>query len=224
MDDFDFVNRSNADYIDRLYQQYKNDPRLIEPKWRAFFAGFELANGRAASIALSEQASSATTDEMSKVLSIEIADLVHSYRELGHFVSKLDPLGHHRPNHPLLDLSEFGLSLVDLDRNVGHDGFAGQTNGTLRDLIEKLRTTYSNTLGVEFMSISDKTQREWLIQRMEPILNQPQLSDQDRRHILGQLVCAQGFEEFLHTRYIGQKRFSLEGAEALIPLLNTLVE
>ncbi len=224
MDDFDFVNRSNADYIDRLYQQYKTDPRLVEPKWRAFFAGFELAQGRAASITLSEQASAATTEEMSQVLSIEIADLVHSYRELGHFIAKLDPLGHHRPNHPLLELSEFGLSEADLDRQVGHDGFLGQTDGTLRDLVQKLRDTYCGSVGVEFMSISDKAQREWLLQRMEPSYNHPNLAAEEKKELLGQIVCAQGFEEFLHTRYVGQKRFSIEGAESVIPLLNTLVQ
>jgi len=216
MDSFDFVNRANADYIERLYQSYTTDPRLVEERWRAFFAGFDLGNTRKGATPVGE------TGET--VLSIEIADLVHSYRELGHFVARLDPLGHNRPNHPLLELSEFGLSVADLDRQVGHDGFLKETDGTLRTLVESLRTTYCSSIGVEYMSIPDKTQREWLQQRMEPILNRPGLSAGERRDILCQVVCSQGFEEFLGSRYVGQKRFSLEGGESLIPLLNTIVE
>src|SRR4051794_6597056 len=188
MEALDFVNRANADYVDRLYQQYKQDPRLVEPQWQAFFQGFEVGNGRTAPT-VSVQHQKAAGD--SGLLAIEIADLVHSYRELGHFVAKLDPLGHHRPNHPLLDLSEFHLSDADLDRQVGRDGFLTQTDGTLRDLVQKLRTTYCDTIGAEFMFISDKAQREWLLQRMEPTLNHPRFSDAEKLDTLGQIVCAQ---------------------------------
>src|ERR1700760_4453021 len=101
--DFDFINRTNADYIDRLYQQYRTDPRSLEPQWLAFFAGFEAGSTRP-----SETTRKALGDKLSDIpLSVELSDLVHSYRELGHTVAKLDPLGHDRPNHPLLELSEF---------------------------------------------------------------------------------------------------------------------
>src|SRR5256885_17067069 len=102
---FDFVNRANADYIDRLYEQYQRDPRSLDEEWAAFFAGFEVGNARSA--AASSDAGKETGD---KALSMGIFDLVHSYRELGHFVAKLDPLGHNRANHPLLELSQFGMS------------------------------------------------------------------------------------------------------------------
>src|SRR5438874_216897 len=158
--DFDFVNRANAEYIDGLYEQYKKDPRSIPEQWRAFFAGFEVGIQRTEG----DRPSLPTAP-----LSMGIYDLVHSYRELGHFVAKLDPLGHDRPHHPLLELTNFGMTVADLDRQVGTGGFTGETDGTLRDLIEKLRTTYTQSLGVEFIGISDKTQRDWLIARMEPI-------------------------------------------------------
>lgn len=219
MDQFDFINRSNADYIDRLQQQYQADPRSVEPHWRAFFAGFEAGSTRKPTAG-----DSVTAGEDAVPLHIGIADLVHSYRELGHFIARIDPLGHNRPNHPLLELSQFDLGIADLDRQVGSGGFLGATDGTLRDLIAKLRLTYCQSIGVEYMSISDKSQREWIQQRIEPTLNNPGFSAAESQAILYQLVAAQGFEEFLHTRFVGQKRFSLEGAESLIPLLNTIID
>ena len=209
---FDFINRANAEYIDQLYQRYQADPRSVESHWRAFFAGFEAGGGRQIVSPAGPAAPSG------------YEDLVHAYRELGHFVSKLDPLGHNRPGHPLLELSEFGLTLNDLDRQVGNGTFLGQTDGSLRDLIEKLRATYCGTIGVEFMDISDKAQREWLIQRMEPALNRPALSAEEAKAILYQLVAAQGFEEYLDLKFRGKKRFSIEGGEAVVPLINALID
>jgi 2-oxoglutarate dehydrogenase E1 component len=209
---FDFINRSNAEYVDLLYSRYQADPRSVESHWAAFFAGFEAGGGRQI----------VSTNGPAAPSGYE--DLVHAYRELGHFVSRLDPLGHNRPAHPLLELSEFGLTVNDLDRQVGNGTFLGQTDGTLRDLIEKLRATYCGNIGVEFMEISDKAQREWLIQRMEPVLNRPPVSAEEAKAILYQLVAVQGFEEYCHTKFINKKRFSIEGGEAVIPLINALIE
>jgi 2-oxoglutarate dehydrogenase E1 component len=217
-DRLDFVNRANADYIERLYEQYQRDPRSLDEFWQAYFAGFETAGGRGFHPA------SGAEGEKPRALTLGVHNLVHSYRELGHFVAKLDPLGHDRPNHPLLELSQFNITAQDLDSHVGPASFKGPTDGTLRDLIEKLRATYCRTIGVEFTDISDKAQRDWLIDHMEPILNRPNYSADESRAILFQLVAAEEFERFLHTRFVGQKRFSLEGAEALIPLLNAMVD
>ena len=217
-DRLDFVNRANADYIERLYEQYQRDPRSLDDFWQAYFAGFETAGGRGFHPATGAEG------EKPRALTIGVHNLVHSYRELGHFVAKLDPLGHDRPNHPLLDLSQFNISPQDLDRHVGPATFKGPTDGTLRDLIEKLRMTYCRTIGVEFTDISDKAQRDWLIDHMEPILNKPTYTAEESRAILFQLIAAEEFERFLHTRFVGQKRFSLEGAEALVPLLNAIVD
>jgi 2-oxoglutarate dehydrogenase E1 component len=223
MDSFDIVNRGNADYIDRLYQQYQSDARSVDAYWQAFFAGFEAAGGRAASLtgAFSE---GGQVDPSQARAGVETKNLVHSYRELGHFIANLDPLGHNRPTHALLDLAQFGLSPGDMDKRVTQSDFQGAFDGTLRDLIEKLRATYSNTLGIEFVNISDKAQRDWLIQRMEPIYNRPVLTKAERQALLYEIVAAQGFEEFLARKQPGQKRFGLEGGESLIPLLNTLVD
>ncbi len=224
MDTFDFVNRANADYIDRLYQQYRKDPRSVDDQWKAFFAGFELGQDRST-------AGTVTTDTGPASSSADwstagIFDLVHSYRELGHFVSKLDPLGHDRPNHPLLELSNFGITTNLLDHAVSGGSYYGWTAGTLRELVEKLRATYCRNIGVEFTGISDKTQRDWLVQKMEPIQNRPELTIPENRSLMYQLVAAEEFEQYLHRRegFQGKKRFSLEGGESLIPLLNTLID
>jgi 2-oxoglutarate dehydrogenase E1 component len=116
------------------------------------------------------------------------------------------------------------MTHADLDREVGSGGFNGRTDGTLRDLIEKLRLTYCRTLGVEFIGISDKTQRDWLTTRMEPILNHPQLSQAETESLMFQMIAAEEFEQYLHRAFIGAKRFSLEGAESLIPFCNALVD
>jgi 2-oxoglutarate dehydrogenase E1 component len=229
MDTFDFVNRANADYIDRIYQQYQKDPRSVEEHWKAFFAGFEMgldktAGATGVAVEGSTDAPVPAANAEAVNAAIGLFDMVHSYRELGHFVSKLDPLGHDRPNHPLLELSNFGINSSMLDKPVGGGGFTGWTVGSLRDLIEKLRATYCRTIGVEFTGISDKAQREWLQARMEPIENRPLFSQTEARALLGELTAAEEFELYLKKVFGNAKRFGLEGGEALIPLLNTVVE
>jgi len=225
MDTSDFINRSNSEYIERLYQQYQTDPRSVDQYWQAFFAGMEMAGGgRLPAGVFAGTPAAASTTASGETLAVESSDLVHSYRELGHFIANLDPLGHNRSSHPLLEMTEFGLKLEDLDRYCGNGGFLGAVDGTVRDLLAKLRQTYCSTIGVQYMDISNKAQREWLQERMEPVLNSPNLSAGESQALLYQLIAAQGFEEFLQQKYIGTKRFSLEGAESFVPLLNTLLE
>src|SRR5262249_28104123 len=126
--------------------------------------------------------------------------------------------------HPLLDLSNFGMTIADLDREVGPAGFGGATNGTLRDLIEKLRATYTQSLGVEFIGISDKTQRDWLIARMETMYNQPQLKHEQSHHLMFQLSAAEELDLYLSRAFVGAKRFGLEGAESFVPLVNEMID
>jgi len=226
---FDFVNRANADYIDRLYQQYQKDPRSVEEPWLSYFAGFDAGAGRNGKTTLSVLPSGTTTEGAQAHRTLELGDigvqnLVHTYRELGHTVAKLDPLGHDRPNHPLLELSQFGIGPEDLDRKVNSASFNGEFDGTLRDLIQKLRDTYCRSIGVEYQDIGDKAQRDWLAARMEPVLNRPAITPARRKEILYQITAAQGFEEFLAMKYVGGKRFSVEGSEALIPLLNSIID
>ena len=136
----------------------------------------------------------------------------------------MDPLDRSLRRHPLLELSEFGFEEADLDRVVDCAPFRNLGQAPLRDLAAALRETYGSTLGVEYLMISDKAQREWFQERMEPSRNRPELGPEDRVRLLDRIIAAETFEQFLHTSYVGQKRFSLEGGEALIPLLDTVVE
>jgi 2-oxoglutarate dehydrogenase E1 component len=202
----DEIARANPAFVDALYRDYLRDPASVEERWALVFAGFDLA--------LRDGVRGGPS----------VADLVHSYRELGHLVADLDPLGGSAREHPLLRPSELGFDERDLDRVVDWAPFKGGERGTLRDLIAALAATYGGTLGVEYLSVADKPRRVWLQERMEPRRNQPELSREDRRAMLDRLLAAETFEQFLQARYSGQKRFSLEGGEALIPLLDALVD
>src|SRR5207245_219581 len=138
---------------------------------------------------------------------------------LGHFLAHLDPLSEPKATYPLLELSEFGLSEGDFHRTFDTSYFLGLPRATLRELLAALRETYSRTIGVEYMHIQDTRIRRWLQERMEPRRNQPNFSRRRKLRILMDIHYAELFEKFLHTRYVGQKRFSLEGAETLIPIL-----
>ncbi len=223
MIDLDLITRTNPDYIDGLYQQFLRDPASVDEQWALFFAGFEAARGngtRAAAAPVAVAARAETTAQWN----LGVLDLIHSYREFGHLIANLDPLGHSQSRHPFLEPSEFGFSAADLERAVECTNFLGCRRATIRELVELLHATYCETFAVEYMDIADKVQRDWLQARMEPTLSKPELTAEERKHILSRLTAAEGFEQFLHTKYIGQKRFSLEGADSLIPLLDTLVE
>src|SRR5437762_1804313 len=203
---FDEIARANPDYVDDLYREYLRDPASVDERWALVFAGFDLA--------LRDGARPGGS----------VAELVHAYRELGHLVADLDPLGGSPREHPLLRLSELGFTERDLDRVVDWAPFKGGARGPLRELIAALRETYCGTLGVEYLSVADKGRRDWLQERMEPRRNHPDLSADERRAMLERLVIAEMFEQFLQARYPGQKRFSLEGGEALVPLPDAVVE
>ncbi|HVN83520.1 MAG TPA: 2-oxoglutarate dehydrogenase E1 component [Candidatus Binatia bacterium] len=216
MSSLDFIQRANPDYVDDLYRRYLADPESVDAQWALFFAGFELARGNGAA---RPQAAASPREA-----GIDVFNLIHSFRELGHLIADLDPLGHSPRQHPLLEPAELGLSEADLDRVVECSRFRGLQTATVRDLIAALRATYCESLGVEYMEIADKEQRDWLKERMEPCRNRPPLSADQRKRIMSKLIEAEDFERFLQTKYPTVKRFSLEGGEALIPLLDVMVE
>jgi 2-oxoglutarate dehydrogenase E1 component len=217
----DFISRANSDYIETLYEKYLEDPRSLDQSWHAFFAGFDLADGHSQTVLMREQD---VDVESATPTSKGVFALVNAYRHFGHFIAKIDPLGHNRDTHPFLTLSQFGLSNNDLDMHVGNGGFEGPTDGTLRDLLDKLRTTYCGNMGVEYRNLSDVNQRSWLQGSIEPFLNKPNLSVEEKRIILKSLITADELEQYLHLNYMGQKRFSIEGGDSFIPLMDTLVE
>ncbi len=149
--------------------------------------------------------------------------LIHNYRVRGHLVADLDPLDSKRAPHRDLDPATYGLTLWDLDREFITNGLSGKDKATLREILEVLRDTYCNTIGVEYMYIADPERKDWLQTRMESARNYPALDVQSKKRTLEKLVEAESFERFLHAKYVGHKRFSLEGGEALIPLLDRIL-
>lgn len=208
-------NRSNLDLVEQLYTKWCNDPNSVDASWQAFFEGYSLGSGGQTS----------GGDEESGRLQSGVTRLIDAYRDIGHYLADLDPLelSPPRESHELLDLGEFSLSDADLDRTFYTKLFPTQS-GSLRDIIAALRQTYSGKIGIEFMHISNRRVRQWLQEKMEPRRNQPNLNSKQKRRILLKLYSAELLETFLHTHYMGQKRFSLEGGETLIPLLDSIIE
>ncbi|MSU79388.1 MAG: 2-oxoglutarate dehydrogenase E1 component [Gemmataceae bacterium] len=207
-----FPFRANLDLVDAQYQRWRADPRTVDDTWNTFFQGFELASDYHPRIVESSQ------------LQAGVIRLIDTYRARGHSYAHLDPLSDPPKCDLVFDLGDFDLSDADLDRVFDTGYFLGLKNGTLRQLIAALESTYCRSIGVEYMHIQDSQIRRWLEQRMEPEHNTPKFSRAVKIRILKDLHHAESFERFLHARYLGQKRFSLEGAETLIPLLNMIVE
>ncbi len=211
MSNSSFATQGNVDILEDAYQRWQRDPESVDAGWRAFFEGFELGLGRGSP--------PADTGDHTNLLR-----LIDAYRDLGHFLAHLDPLSDPPASNPLLELSEFGFNDTDLDRTFDASYFLGLQRTTLRDLLAALKETYCRTIGVEYLHIQDTRIRRWLEARMEPRRNHPDPVREQKLRILRNLHFAELFERFLHTRYQGEKRFSLEGAETLIPILDAIIE
>ena len=226
----------NASFIEDLYEQYLVSPDSVGPKWQAYFDGFKgreagdvphsavIAHiaeaGRQAAHAGSASTPSNGGDERER----NVGRLITAYRSRGHLVARLDPLGLSPPmNPPDLELGFHDLSDKDLDSEFSTGNVGGHSRMKLRDLLARLKATYTGAIGTEFMHIPEVDQRQWLYQRLETAGGQYGLSADAQRRTLERLTAAEGLERYLHTKYVGQKRFSLEGGDALIPLLDTVV-
>ena len=205
---FDFVQRANAAYIEQMQARYRQDPGSVPDEWAAFFAGFDLAGRGPAGPAGTGGA----------------YGMIMAYREFGHWIARLDPLGDHAETHPLLELSAFGLGEQDLDEQADASAFLGDFKGTLRELRDSSARDVLRNDRRRVHGDPDREQREWLQEQMERRHNRPSFSAEDRVRMLKLLLMADAFEQFLHVKYVGQKRFSLEGGASLIPMLDTLVE
>ena len=158
------------------------------------------------------------TEKQAKVL-----QLIRAYRVRGHLQADTNPLGYQWQYHPELDPANYGLTIWDLDREFITGGLGGEEVLPLREILSILREAYTRKIGTAFMHISDPSEKQWIQDRIEPMRNADPLSKDERRHIMQKLNAAEAFERFLHTKYIGHKRFSLEGAETMIPLIDTVL-
>ena len=205
-----------ADFFESEYLKWKSNPESVNREWRIFFEGFDLA-------ARSGKAGPGLFDRNEILRQCGVNELIYRHRDLGHILTCLDPLGRCEDEHALLAISGFGLSEQDLDSLFYAPSTLFGRDTPLRHIVAALRETYCRSLGVEYMHLQDPGERYWLQERMEPIRNRPRFNRDEQLEILNKLCQATLFEHFLHTRYIGQKRFSLEGAEVIIPMLYFLL-
>jgi len=232
--------RIDAKLLEDQYSRWKQNPDDVEATWSAFFEGFELGlaekpNGAPAPSAsaapvqtaqpINGSAAASPTPNLSDLpLQTRVEGLVYAYRTIGHTIAKLDPLTQERPEQPLLDLRELGFQEKDLDTVISSRFFLGGRAMTLREMIENLRLVYAGTIGFEFMHIQNIRVRNWLRERIESRPYEAAPGRAVQIALLRELLEAESFEHFLHTKYVGQKRFSLEGGESLMAALHTIFE
>ena len=202
-------------WIENQYNIWKTEPEQLSEEWRAFFSGFDLGSVKEA-----PGGAALTTDDALKHSAVQ--SLIYRYRDIGHLLACTDPLSPCRIEHPLLSLSAFGLDNSDLDRTFHTRRFMKES-ATLKEIVQVLRSTYCGSIGVEFMHIQDPDERQWLIDRMEPICNRSSYNAQTRLKILKKLKEAALFERHVQRKFPGQTRFSLEGGDVLIALLDAAV-
>jgi len=220
------LNAAHTSFFSDLYEKYLSTPDAIEPSWRAFFQGFDFGQEMAD---VDEQIQAALEAEPTaipdKILKeFNVVKLINAYRSRGHLFTKTNPVRSRRTYTPTLDITNFGLNEADLESIFDAGEILGLGAVSLREIIQKLETIYCEAIGVEYMYIRTPERIEWIQNWLNKNLNHPVLKADQKKHILKKLTQAVAFESFLHTKYVGQKRFSLEGNESLIPALDAIVE
>jgi 2-oxoglutarate dehydrogenase E1 component len=216
MDKFSFLSNTDVSSIEDIYQNFLSNPDSVDESWKNFFKGFEFARANY------EEGNREIPEQVKKEFSV--ITLINAYRERGHYFTKTNPVRERRQYHPTLDIENFGLTNLDLESEFEAGIEVGLGKAKLKNIIELLKQTYCQSIGVEFMHIRDVEQREWLKKKMESSRNTPKFAIDEKKTILNKLNQAVVFENFLHTKFVGQKRFSLEGAETMIPALDTVIE
>ena len=215
MDKFSFLGNLDPQAVQSLYQAYLTDPASVDPSWRDFFKGFDFAQ----TSYTNTPAESVTFDKEYQVLR-----LIDDYRKRGHFFTETNPVRARRPYTPTLAIESYGLSPADLSTVFNAGKSIGIGAATLASIVEHLQNTYCRSIGVEYAYIRNPEVVEWLRSKMEDSQNTTTYSKQKKIGFYADLVHAVGFEQYIHRRFVGQKRFSLEGADALIPLLNAAIQ
>ncbi|WP_312137620.1 2-oxoglutarate dehydrogenase E1 component [Sphingobacterium sp.] len=220
MDKLTYLSNADSSYIDGLYQAYKADPNAVDFGWQKFFEGFEFGQG-------SEGVSgSVDVENVSEhaLKEIDVLNMIHGYRDRGHLFTHTNPVRERRKYYPGKELETFGLSEADMDTVFNAGVEVGLGPAKLRDIRQLIEDTYCRSIGAEFKYIRNPEKIKWLQDRMEADRNKPNYDKETKERILKKLNRAVVFENFLGTKFLGQKRFSLEGAEALIPALDSVLE
>ena len=239
MDKFSFLNAAHSQLIEDLYQQYLKYPDSLEPSWKAFFQGFDFAlenygdeipgdNNFAASapsavqLANNAAANGQIPDEIQK--EFKVLNLIEAYRQRGHLFTNTNPVRERRHYEPTLAIENFGLSQQDLNKKFNSATETGMPGAaTLQEIINHLEKIYCESIGVEYMHINNVNEKKFIREWIQVNENHPKLNAAEKTEILGKLNQAVAFENYLHTKFVGQKRFSLEGGESLIPALDQLI-
>jgi 2-oxoglutarate dehydrogenase E1 component len=224
----------NAPFIEEQYEAYLADPEAVSPRWRGYFDQIRAGTADVAhapvieafvQLAKTRKAVSAAADAVAEAKQANVVQLINAFRFLGVRHAELDPLQRQeRPYLAELDPGTYGLNDGDLDLEFNTGSLVGPERATLREIIAHLQATYCRSVGMEYMYIADSTEKRWLQERLEGARSTPNYEADYRRHIMERLTAAETLEKYLHTKYVGQKRFSGEGGDTLIPLLDHLLQ
>jgi len=218
---FSFFNAVHTGFIEDLYHKYLVNPDAVEPSWRSFFQGYDLANS---DYSLNGEADDADIKVPEHVFKeFQVIELINGYRSRGHLFTQTNPVRERRKYEPTLAIENFGLSDNDLDTVFDAGEILSIGSKALRDIIKHLEATYCDSIGIEYMYIRKPEEIKWWQNLLNINDNHPQYNDEKKKYILSKLNQAVTFEQFLQTKYVGQKRFSLEGGEALIPAISNLL-
>ncbi|WP_298484362.1 2-oxoglutarate dehydrogenase E1 component [uncultured Maribacter sp.] len=232
MDKYSFLNAVHTSFFAELYDKYLVSPDSVEPSWRAFFQGFDFGMESSIDELDIAPSSGAIIDANGQKIEVpeslqkefHIIGLIDGYRTRGHLFTETNPVRERRKYTPSLDIENFGLSENDLDTVFNAGEIIGIGPSSLREIIKNLKSIYCDAIGVEYMYIRNPERVKWIQNWLNVNDNRPKLDADGKKHILKKLNQAVSFESFLHTKYVGQKRFSLEGNESLIPGLDAIVE
>ena len=221
IDPYSFLNTAHTAYFAELYDQYLISPEDVEPSWRAFFQGFEFGIEESNN----ENSSFKGVEIPENILKeFKVVKLINAYRTRGHLFTKTNPVRDRRTYVPNLEIENFELDKDDLEVVFNAGEVVGLGPTTLANILIQLETIYCDSIGIEYMFIRTPERIAWIQEQLNINSNHPNFSDDQKKQILRKTIEAVTFEKFLHTKYVGQKRFSLEGGESLIPALDTLVE
>lgn len=218
MDKYSYISNADVGYLDQLYQNYKQDPASVDPTWQKFFEGYEFSIQR-----FGENGGGASGDDSHALKETRVRNLIFSYRSFGHLASKTNPVRERRNHNVHFDLKFFGLEESDLDIEFDIAAEIGMKRSPLRSIIEKLKKVYLGPIGFEYNYIRNDDVRHWFFNKCENEYYNHNPSLDERKRILEKLNEAVVFENFLHTKFLGQKRFSLEGGENTIPALQAII-
>jgi 2-oxoglutarate dehydrogenase E1 component len=232
MDRFSFLNAAHTEFFAQLYDQYLENPDSVEPSWRSFFQGFDFGmesyNGENPVTQIANVPSSSTAESNSAAEKLQkefnVIKLIDAYRTRGHLFTRTNPVHKRRTYSPTLDIENFGLSKADLSTVFDAAKIIKIAPCSLADILGHLDKIYCQSIGVEYMYLRNPNDIQWIQSRIGHNDNQPDFSTDEKRTILKKLNEAVSFENFLHTKYVGQKRFSLEGGESIIPAIDALIE